>query len=102
MTKRKSHRDAIIAAHDAGSSFSEIAVRFGTTRSAVAGIIWRHRNPEAGARYFKTIRSHGDKAAADAARKAAIAAGLPAEKADRIRQQTLWATGYRKLMEAVR
>ena len=99
--KPKSYRDAIIAAHDAGNSFSEIAARFGTTRSAVAGIIWRHRNPDAGRRYVKTIRSHGDRAAADAARKAAIAAGLPAEKANQIRQRTLFVTGYRKLMEAV-
>lgn len=37
--------ERIVHLHEAGWSYGDLATSFGSTRSAIAGLIWRARNP---------------------------------------------------------
>ncbi len=39
------HAERIVQLHEVGLSFSELGEIYGTSRNAIAGIIWRSRNP---------------------------------------------------------
>jgi hypothetical protein len=68
--------------HDQGLSYTQIAIKCGTTRGTVSGAIWRRTKPEAERRYRKTGHTNAPKPRLTAGRERMLQAFRPEKERD--------------------
>ena len=61
---QNAHRNAQIIRMAETMTYGEIAAKLGVSRSLVAGVVFRHKNPDRGREYWKAIYRYGDREAA--------------------------------------